>query len=369
MARASKGSVAVKEFRGRVRLRWRYQGKRLSMTVGDAANKVTWTVARKLAQQIEGDLLTGNYDQTQAKYRPDEDSARDLMVVTLFASFQLARGMVQDSKYKALLGKLKNSAIGRMDANCISQDKAESFLTKLGVSVSTQRSYLSILRACWNFGREKRGLKQNPWDGVELPKAEVKQADPFSHQEVEKILKAFEGSYYLNWVKALFSLGCRPGELSALTWGCVDLEQRCVRFEKAWNSQKRTLKSTKTNKVRCTPITRSFVQLLKSIKPEDAEPTDLVFPSPEGVYIDVHNFLNRHWQPTLKKLEIRYRPQYNTRHTVWSHAIAGTKDISPMPIAEAAKYAGNRPETMIRHYLGSVTQGEMPDLIAEIVQD
>jgi len=36
-----------------------------------------------------------------------------------------------------------------------------------------------------------------------------------------------------------------------------------------------------------------------------------------------------------------------------------------MPIAEAAKYAGNRPETMMRHYLGAVTQSEMPDLIGE----
>jgi hypothetical protein len=73
--------------------------------------------------------------------------------------------------------------------------------------------------------------------------------------------------------------------------------------------------------------------------------------------------------PTLQKLGIRYRPQYNTRHTVWSHAIAGSEDVPPMPIAEAAKYAGNRPETMMRQYLGAVTQSEMPDLIGDTSTD
>lgn len=369
MEKAYKGTVAVEEFRGRVRLRWRYQGKRLSMTIGDTNNKVTWTVARKLAQQIEGDLLTGNYDETQAKYRPDEDKTGELLVVNLFTSFHLARGMTEDSKYKALLGKLKEAAIERKDANQISEADAEAFFARLGVAVSTKRSYLTILKACWNFGLEKKGLKRNPWGSVELPKAEAKEADPFSHQEVEKILKAFEGSYYLNWVKALLSLGCRPGELSALIWADVQLEQRRVLINKAWNSQDRTLNPTKTKKIRFTPLTQSFVQLLESIKPGDTEPTDLVFPSPEGVHIDIHNFLNRHWKPTLEKLGIRYRPQYNTRHTVWSHAIAGSEDVLPMPIAEAAKYAGNRPETMIRHYLGSVTQSKMPDLIGRISKD
>jgi integrase len=339
------------------------------MTIGDTNNKVTWTVARKLAQQIEGDLLTGNYDETQAKYRPDEDNAGELLVLNLFTSFQLARGMTEDSKYKALLGKLEEAAIGRKDAHQISKTNAETFFVKLGVSVSTQRSYLTILKACWDLGQEKWGLKQNPWRSVNLAKTDPELADPFTQQEVEKILKKFEGSYYLNWVRALFSLGCRPGELSALTWGDVQLEQRRVLINKSWNSQKHTLNPTKTKKNRFTPITQSFVQLLKSIKPEEAEPVDLVFPSQEGVHLDVHNFLNRHWKPTLEKLDIRYRPQYNTRHTVWSHAIAGTENVPPMPIAEAAKYAGNRPETMIRHYLGSVTQGEMPDLIGVSVKD
>jgi integrase len=365
MERTSRGAVSVEQFRNRVRLRWRYQTERLTMTIGDANSKVAWTVARQLAQQIEADLLTGNYDETRAKYRPDGHKADELLVVNLFASFQLARDMLEDSKYKALARKLKRLPLGRKDANRVSQTDAEAFIAGLNVAISTQRSYLTILQACWDFGCERKGLKRNPWEGVFLARAEPKRADPFEQQEVEQILQAFAGSYYLNWVKGLFSVGCRPGELSALTWADVQLEQRRVLINKAWNSQKRILKTTKTSKIRVTPIPSSLARLLTAIKPEDAAPTDLVFPSPEGVFQDVHNFLNRHWKPTLQKLGIRYRPQYNTRHTVWSHAIAGSEDVPPMPIAEAAKYAGNRPETMMRHYLGAVTQSEMPDLIGE----
>jgi integrase len=365
MERTSRGAVSVEQFRNRVRLRWRYQSERLTMTIGDASSKVAWTVARQLAQQIEADLLTGNYDETRAKYRPDGQKSSELSVISLFASFQLARGMLEDSKYRAIAGKLKQAALGRKEAHRVSQTDAEGFIAKLGAAISTQRSYLTILQACWEFGRERKGLTRNPWEGVFLARAEPKRADPFEQQEVEQILHAFAGSYYLNWVKGLFSVGCRPGELSALTWADVQLEQRRVLINKAWNSQRRILKTTKTNKIRFTPIPSSLARLLASIKPKDAAPTDLVFPSPEGVFLDVHNFLNRHWKPTLEKLGIRYRPQYNTRHTVWSHAIAGSEDVPPMPIAEAAKYAGNRPETMMRHYLGAVTQSEMPDLIGD----
>jgi integrase len=365
MERTSRGAVAVEKFRSRVRLRWRYQADRLTMTIGDASSKVAWTVARQLAQQIEADLLTGNYDATRAKYRPDSRPSDEVLVINLFNAFQVSRDMLADSKYKALAGKLKQAALGRKDADRVSQADAEAFIAGLGVANATQRSYLTILQACWAFGLGRKGLTRNPWEGIFLARAEPKQADPFEQYEVEQILQAFVGSYYLNWVKGLFSVGCRPGELSALTWADVQLDQRRVLISKAWNSQKRLLKTTKTNKTRYTPISSSLAQLLTAIKPEDAAPTDLVFPSPEGVFLDVHNFLNRHWKPTLKKLGIRYRPQYNTRHTVWSHAIAGSKHVPPMPIAEAAKYAGNRPETMMRHYLGAVTHSEMPDLIGQ----
>ncbi len=238
------------------------------MTIGDASSKVVWTVAHQLAQQIAADLLTGNYDATRAKYRPDGQKSSELSVISLFASFQLARGMLEDSKYKAIAGKLKQSALGRKEAHRVSQTDAEGFIAKLGAAISTQRSYLTILQACWEFGRERKGLTRNPWEGVFLARAEPKRADPFEQQEVEQILQAFAGSYYLNWVKGLFSVGCRPGELSALTWADVRLEQRRVLINKAWNSQRRILKTTKTNKIRFTPIPSSLARLLASIKPE-----------------------------------------------------------------------------------------------------
>ena len=174
---------------------------------------------------------------------------------------------------------------------------------------------------------------------------------------MSKIIAAFENTIYENYVKGLFAIGCRPGELSALAWGDVDLKNAKLHINKSWSDRQKRIKSTKTGRSRTVPLSDSVCRWLAEIRPEDAEPEDLVCPSHFGQCINPCDFLSRFWKPKLKQIKVRYRPTYNARHTVWSHAIA-----QGMPVAEAAKYAGNSPETMIRHYLGSVTETKMPEL-------
>jgi integrase len=102
---------------------------------------------------------------------------------------------------------------------------------------------------------------------------------------------------------------------------------------------------------------------LLEIRPEAAKPDGILFPSPQGKHISAKLFLRRHWIPLIAKAGVRYRPTYNTRHSTWSHNIA-----DGMPIAEAAKLAGNRPETMVRRYLGSVSQSKMKNLTGKKVE-
>lgn len=119
------------------------------------------------------------------------------------------------------------------------------------------------------------------------------------------------------------------------------------------------VKETKTGKVRQIPITSGLAALFTEIR-GDRSPSDLIVPGRKGGHINPKDFLVRHWRPILKSAGIRYRPTYRTRHTVWSHAIA-----EGMPVAEAAEYAGNRSETMIRHYVGRVSRSKLPDFLSE----
>lgn len=341
-----KGQVTVELFRNRLRLRWRWNKKRQTLTIG-ADTEMGRAVANQIARSIEADMLTGNYDESLKKYRVDD--APVVKVVPMMEEFLKAIDR-PSPKHRALLSHVKREWSDR-DVESIGVTEARLFLEGLRVSAATFSAYLFILRSIWDWKK----IETNPWKSIVAPKISLEPADPFSEEEVERILKAFEDSYYLNYVKVLLSTGCRPGEVSALRWG--DFRNGMLHIDRSWSDRELRVKETKTGKRRQIPITEGLRSLLTELSDGQAD-SDLLLPSRRGGHINPKDFLKKHWRPTLEKAGIRYRPTYRTRHTVWSHAIA-----EGMPVAEAAEYAGNRSETMLRHYVGRVSRSPLKDFL------
>ena len=65
--RNQKGTVSVENFRNRIRLRWRYQGKRFSLSL-TAYTKVNLGAAKRVVLQIELYMANGQFDDTLVKY-------------------------------------------------------------------------------------------------------------------------------------------------------------------------------------------------------------------------------------------------------------------------------------------------------------
>jgi integrase len=64
----TKGAVSLTDWKGRVRMRWRYEGKRYSLTLFPN-NKKGLHQAKKLALEIESDLFNDRFDATLCKYK------------------------------------------------------------------------------------------------------------------------------------------------------------------------------------------------------------------------------------------------------------------------------------------------------------
>ncbi|MBH2005459.1 MAG: DUF3596 domain-containing protein [Sphingobacteriia bacterium] len=62
-----KGTVSVENYRDRIRLRWRYQNKRYSLSLYKIS-KQNLLQARKTALEIEQDITLGSFDITLLKY-------------------------------------------------------------------------------------------------------------------------------------------------------------------------------------------------------------------------------------------------------------------------------------------------------------
>ena len=71
MARTPKGEVSIENIDGWIRLRWRYQGQRKTMSLGLRHDPVNLAVAQQRANQIHLDIISGNYDPTLSKYKSD----------------------------------------------------------------------------------------------------------------------------------------------------------------------------------------------------------------------------------------------------------------------------------------------------------
>lgn len=99
------------------------------------------------------------------------------------------------------------------------------------------------------------------------------------------------------------------------------------------------------------------IALLQATKPEDAQPEDLVFPSPEGKFINFHNFRNRGWATVIASLPaIAYRKPYQTRHTFITLVLENGLEAK-----DVARLVGNSPEMIYKHYAGRKRELFVPE--------
>jgi integrase len=218
------------------------------------------------------------------------------------------------------------------------------------------RRCLMQLKACCDWAIEQELMVENPFTTLKRLKRShdhEHEPNPFSLKERDLIIETFETlqPYYLNFVKFLFFTGCRPSEACALKWENIYFEEKYFVFceslvEGHWSN------SLKTQSQRRFPINEQLNIILLSQKQE--YPT--VFTSVKGNPIDLHNFANKVWSPLLKNLSIEYRGCYHCRHTFITLCLD-----SNVPIQQVAKWVGNSPEIILRHYAG-LTKTEVPVL-------
>jgi integrase len=226
-------------------------------------------------------------------------------------------------------------------------------------SAATSRRVLTLVSACFRWAIERHLRTQNPYEGLASTVKVTKQdtIDPFNAEEVRLILEGFDRLFphYTPYVKFLFSTGCRTAEASGIAWGHIDLRQKVIVFQQSWTGK--IDKGTKTGKSRQFPCPDSLVELLKSIRPPGVQPADIVFLAPKGGRIDNHNFINKVWRRVLEAQKVRYRRQYQTRHTFASRALA-----QGIPIPKIAKWLGHDSTVLLRHYGGVVEDYKVPEL-------
>jgi len=335
--KASKGSVVVESFKDRLRLRWRVAGKRYCLSLGLPDTRESRMLAELKARQIELDAISGNFDTTLAKYKPQsltEKPVNDAQLLTCAELFQQFMEYKAQSLHPRSLDRYKTTLkylhqfyyredatrklLAEQNAIAILQTHAEQFNAwlKSKNAERARKERLILLSACWSWGRTKGFVEINPWLDLQkqvesAPKQPLK---PFTPEEVKAILAAFKThpqyKHYADFVEFLFLTGVRTTEAIALRWMHINSDMSTI-----WIGESISRGVPQTKKARSIPLNDRIKLLLQVRKPENHLLDDLIFPSPEGLPIDDRNFRNRAWVKMLELAGVEYRKPSNTRHT------------------------------------------------------
>jgi integrase len=148
--------------------------------------------------------------------------------------------------------------------------------------------------------------------GVENPQRRPTEKPPFeSWDELEAVAARLRDCLGPMVIFAA-ATGLRPGEWVALEQRDVDREARVVYVRRSFG--KGRLKCTKTEtSVRAVPLQAIALAAVEQL-PSRA-PSELLFPAPQGRYLELHNFRNRDWKPAQRAAGIEpFRRVYDLRH-------------------------------------------------------
>lgn len=182
----------------------------------------------------------------------------------------------------------------------------------------TVNNYVSVLREACELAVTDRVLPSNPVRAIPKASHQKPPPDPFSAEEAEAIIAGMADRcdpQERNYAEFKFWTGLRPSEAIALRWPNIDLAKAEMLISEA-----RVLgvdKGTKTNRARVVKLNSRALAALQRQRQHTFLADGAVFHDPRKgeAWPDEKNFKKRCWAPTLKRLGMRWRPPYNTRHT------------------------------------------------------
>lgn len=139
-------------------------------------------------------------------------------------------------------------------------------------SLNSARTVFSNFKILIHHAVKYYGLRVDPSITVD-PIARVKPAINFiRREEFEERVTGFDIHYYKEMTRLLFYTGLRVGEVLALTWEDINLEENQLYVSKTFDIDKRVITSPKTQgSVGYVPFPAFISEMLTEIKKESAE--------------------------------------------------------------------------------------------------
>ena len=188
-----------------------------------------------------------------------------------------------------------------------------------GKRYRSHRALRQVLQAALRW----KWIEDNPATLVKNPAPKPGEIHPFeSWDELDAIAAELD---VVSGVCVIFlaGTGVRPEEAFGAEWPDLDLERRVFTVRRGFAKGRLKQYGKTTGSRRAVPLRARVVEALQRLPRRRG----IVFPAPEGGRIEINNWRNRLWTPSLAAAGIEHRRIYDLRHTYATWSLAAGVDI------------------------------------------
>lgn len=309
--------------------------------------------AHRLAAEIKDKIRHGTF--VYADYFPASQHATTGHGTTVADQLDLWLGLQVDKESSTLKGyrvgvEWWKRQLGTVQLRALRHSQIlQAFATEPKWTGKTRNNKASILRQAIALALRDEIIPASPMEGLEAASHQARKPDPFSPEEVALILAGLAERYHpqvVNYFETKFFTGMRTSESLALRWESIDwrLNQAVVSEAIVLGELKGR---TKTHSSRVVELNSRALAALRRQKEHTFLAGGLVFTDPKTgrQWADDWTPREMYWRPMLKRLGIRYRSPYETRHTYATMMLM--QGVTP---AYAARQLGHSVEMFLRTY-------------------
>lgn len=239
---------------------------------------------------------------------------------------QIIHGNIIPALGQYQISKLKPLHIQSFYTDCLTSGRKDR---KGGLSAQTVVHFHRLLRKAFLQAVKWQLLARNPVDAVEPPRPQRKEMEVVDEKETAQLLEKLAGSHLFVPVLMAVTTGLRRGEILALCWKDVNLEEGRITVNQSLEQTKAGLrfKSPKTERSRRqVPLPGVTIDIVRDHKRKQNEErlrlgpvyqnNDLVFPRPDGSPMPP-DLLSTNFAAFIRRSGLKHIRFHDLRH---SHA-------------------------------------------------
>ena len=213
---------------------------------------------------------------------------------------------------KPTIGAVKLGRLNALQVQSVYGQKLDGGLSPRSVEIIHVTLHKALKQAVrWTL------IPRNVSEAVTPPRPTRREIKPLSQEQARALLEAARGDKLHAFYVLAVTTGMRNGELLALQWKDVSLEDRTLRVRRTvFNgvvSPPKTAAGNRTIRLSKLAVAALNEHHLRTAKQRISE---WIFPSRAGTPLSVHNVHNRSWKPLLKRAGLPASTRmHDLRHT------------------------------------------------------